>query len=393
MLSTFNIVRTQVGFQCSSSIFLDLVKPLGYPVEEHKVTTSDGYVLTVFRIQAKGSNIVNGKPVVLLQHGNEDSSDGYVLNDEDKAPGFVLANKGYDIWLPNNRGNKYCMTHRSISRFSPTFWDFSFQEMGSRDQPAIIEYILKTTGKEKLVYVGHSQGNTQMFAGLSDPESTDYLNSKISKFIALAPVVYATQCQNKALKQFADNPLILQTCQLWGVYDIFPAPCSNFSPQGEFMKYLCTMAPDFCKQYLAGADLDPVYDNTAKLPIFFSHTPNGASIRQFQHFAQMFYERKSDPQFRMFNFGPYENKKRYGTDSAPAYDYRNIRIPVSLFMGMQDTLGNPGDNLILADKLGKAGVKFSKHTYNQWGHMTFIWGKDLQTYFEDLLGEIQQVTA
>lgn len=50
-----------------------------------------------------------------------------------------------------------------------------------------------------------------------------------------------------------------------------------------------------CKEYLGGADLDPEYDNTAKLPIFFSHTPNGASIRQFQHFDQKFYEPKNDP--------------------------------------------------------------------------------------------------
>lgn len=172
------------------------------------------------------------------------------------------------------------MTLNSVSRYMPSFWDFSFQEMGKLDQPAIIDYILKVTGKNKLVYVGHSQANTQMFAGLSDPASTYYLNSKISKFIALVPVVFATQCHNKALKQFADYPLILETCNLWGIYDVFPPPCSTLSPQGEFMKYRCTIAPDMCKEYPGGADLDPEYDNTAKLPIFFSHTPNGASIRQ-----------------------------------------------------------------------------------------------------------------
>jgi len=31
----------------------DFVKAAGYPVEAHKITTEDGYILTFFRIQAK----------------------------------------------------------------------------------------------------------------------------------------------------------------------------------------------------------------------------------------------------------------------------------------------------------------------------------------------------
>lgn len=66
---------------------------------------------------------------------------------------------------------------------------------------------------------------------------------------------------------------------------------------------------------------------------------------------------------------------------------------MALFMGMQDTLCDPRVNLILTDKLKNAGVNVSHHIYSQWAHMTFIWGKYLQTYFEDLLGEMEQVSA
>jgi hypothetical protein len=43
--------------------------------------------------------MVSGKKVVLLQHGLLDSSDTFIINDEDKAPAFLIANKGYDVWL------------------------------------------------------------------------------------------------------------------------------------------------------------------------------------------------------------------------------------------------------------------------------------------------------
>ena len=60
---------------------MDYCRLFNYPIEAHKVTTEDGYILTIFRIQRKGSLIKEGLSPVLMQHGLMDSSDTWLLND------------------------------------------------------------------------------------------------------------------------------------------------------------------------------------------------------------------------------------------------------------------------------------------------------------------------
>ncbi|KAJ9595452.1 hypothetical protein L9F63_013363, partial [Diploptera punctata] len=166
-----------------------LVTQHGYPAEMHTVTTGDGYILTMHRIpySPKYPNEEAHRPVVFLQHGLLSSSVDWVIMGPDKSLGYLLADAGYDVWMGNSRGNMYSTNHSKISPMYPSFWSFSWHEMGVYDLPAEIDYVLSTTNHTSLSYVGHSMGTTMFFVMASTkPE----YNSKVSHVIALAPVAF-----------------------------------------------------------------------------------------------------------------------------------------------------------------------------------------------------------
>jgi lysosomal acid lipase/cholesteryl ester hydrolase len=129
---------------------------------------------------------LKGKTPILVYHGLLFDMMMWFFNYPDDQPAIILAKAGYDVWLGNQRGNFYSYKHIKLDPWKDNeYWNFSWEEMGTKDAPAVIDYILKATGKEKLSYMGHSQGTTMLLAGTS--MNPDYFNSKINGAILLAP--------------------------------------------------------------------------------------------------------------------------------------------------------------------------------------------------------------
>lgn len=177
-------IRVAVDFEELCGIY-------GYDWEEHIVQTKDGYLLTLHRIpRARGEEWVPGsppKPVVYIHHGLMMSSDVFLCTTTaERSVALRLADAGYDVWLGNNRGNKYSRKHISLGPHDAAFWDFGIDEYALYDIPDSIEYILDTTGESSVSYVGFSQGTAQAFAALSIHPK---LNKKFNVFVALAPAM------------------------------------------------------------------------------------------------------------------------------------------------------------------------------------------------------------
>ncbi|KAI7697656.1 hypothetical protein SSS_00590, partial [Sarcoptes scabiei] len=190
-----------------------IIQSRGFYSEPHFIPTRDGFVLQLVRIMNPFVRNRNRLRPVLLFHGFQCSStywlitskgillkDGnyYEYDDESKrwtngsqqignTLGFVLATKGYDVWLANYRGSVYSETHLNLDAQSEDFWSFSIDEMVEIDLPTMIDYIRTQTNRSTISYIGHSQGNFIMLALLSEQP---HYSERIEPFIALSPVFY-----------------------------------------------------------------------------------------------------------------------------------------------------------------------------------------------------------
>ncbi|XP_025991604.2 lipase 3 isoform X2 [Solenopsis invicta] len=217
--------------------FIGMVKPYGYPAEEHRVTTEDGYNLIIHRIP--GSPLLDNnakKEIVFLQHGMLGSSECWIMYGPGKDLAFLLADKGYDVWFGNMRGTTYCRSHVNMTTNDRKFWQYSFHEVGTKDLPAMFEYILKYTDQKDLYYIGHSMGTTSLFALLSTkPE----YNIKVKMAICLSPVVFWIEISPEVYVIAEAWPTIKEILEKHEIFDVLPQSLT-----------IVTLARTFCKDNL-----------------------------------------------------------------------------------------------------------------------------------------------
>mmetsp|Transcript_35470 Transcript_35470/g.41027 ORF Transcript_35470/g.41027 Transcript_35470/m.41027 type:complete len:402 (-) Transcript_35470:40-1245(-) len=353
-----------------------IVKDYGYPFEQHYVTTSDGYILKLFRIQhgIKDANetSTNGRPAILIQHGIFDSADFVLTHGPDLSPAFYLANAGYDVWVANSRGNKYSRQHKTLNPDKDAkFWDFSFADMVN-DYKANIEHVRSETGQTKIAVIGHSQGTSSMYAGLST--DAGWFKDRVSIFVSLGSVARLDNLTSKLLKFIIETPIVLSTVKKLGIEEMFP---SNFLTKSTFI-LLCGAIPQIC-QFGAKiiADSDPRVDSSEWARIYFGHFPSGSSTKCLEHYSQIFLSKK----YQSFDYGAEENMRRYGTRTPPEYPLNKVSVPVAKFTGSSDVLGDAQDNEWLSAQLAHTLVFDKVYDY---GHLSFFIAKDMN-YLADML--------
>jgi pimeloyl-ACP methyl ester carboxylesterase len=359
--------------------FEDLVTSKNYPLKIHYVTTIDGYILKLYRIPgAKNEKIFEKKDIkkqsVLFIHGILDSSDGWICNDEDKCLPFILANLGYDIWLGNSRGNKHSKNHINLKSEDIDFWNFSFHEMGLYDIPAFIDHISnENIYNEKLIYIGHSQGTTQMFCALS--ENYEYIKNKIKLFIALGPVAKLEFLDSRLINYLCNFLYADQICLKLGFSEFFSFD-ENLNKAGSWVLPKIPLISNLIMDLISDKD-SYTANNQKRMSVYVSRLPSGCSLKAILHLAQLYRNKK----FCAYDEGPELNKKIYGDDFPKEYNLRNINeFPIIIVNGKLDRLSNPKDVEWLVEELGENVVY--KRIYDDMGHASFMMSNEIKWFYD-----------
>ena len=107
----------------------------GYPLEEHSVTTSDGYVLTMHRIPRRGA-----RDVAFFQHGVLDTSLGWVAGGTGGSAALAAHDSGFDVWLANTRANPP-QVNVDPAKQGAKYWHYSANELAMCDVTAQLNHI------------------------------------------------------------------------------------------------------------------------------------------------------------------------------------------------------------------------------------------------------------
>lgn len=390
----------KLGSGCTTDFFRSFFSDK-YTIEEHKVPTSDGYILTMFRVnltQAEKAKLPksmkkNFTRVLHFQHGLMDSSDGIFWNKpQENTIGFHLVNQGYDLWVNNNRGTKYSHTHQNKNISAKDFFNFSYDEMALFDVPAVLEFILKKTKVSKLTWIGHSQGTSQIFAAAMDPKTRDLVKSSVDKFIALAPIVYMNNTGSPALKIITKaDSLLHKAADFMGLYEFFPNMCIKNGPAwGDLLFWGCKHGFEWlCNNSVPGFNTDSKWDTWYDLgsKYFLKHFMSGTSQKAFIKYGQAI--ASPERKFRKFDYGSADNLKKYGQKTAPEWgDLSKFPIQTVLVGASRDEFGSVEDVRNLMAAMNPKTTSYN--ILNGWDHFTFIMPRDPKPLFDILDSELKK---
>lgn len=354
-----------------ASDFADLCALFGYEAEEHIVQTGDGYLLGLHRLPyRKGEEgmLVNTgegsirKKVVYLHHGLLMNSEVWVcMTDEQRCLPFQLVERGYDVWLGNNRGNKYSKKSTRCSPATTEFWNFSIDEFAFHDIPNSIEYILEVTKQPSLSYIGFSQGTAQAFATLS---IHPVLNQKVDVFVALAPAMSPAGLHNgivdslmKASPQVVflafGRRSILSSTTMWQAI-LYPPIFVRIIDVALRLLFNWTGENITQSQKLAA------------YPHLYSFTSTKSVVHWFQIIRNKSFQMYDDEVRGPFSIGA---SSRYY--KPVKYPTRNIKSPVVLIYGSSDSLVDI--NVMLRELPRRTTVR----EIPKYEHLDFLWAQDV----------------
>ncbi|CAL1409229.1 unnamed protein product [Linum trigynum] len=341
-----------------------MVESQGYACEEHQVTTEDGYILGIQRMQVAKSGKKAYKPPVLIQHGLFSDGATWMLNSPAESLPFLLVDDGYDVWIANTRGTIHSQGHTSLSPNDGAYWEWSWEELADYDLPAVFQYVYDHTGQQKHHYIGHSLGTLTALAAFAEG---DLLNMSRSAAL-LCPIAHLNHITSPS-KIAADMYL---------AEDIYKLGYREFLKGGlaftKFIDAVCSKPGINCTDLVAAMTGPSCCVNASRVDPFLDSQPQPTSVKNIVHLSQM---------IRTGNIAKYDygneadNMDHYHQPTPPAYIMSKIQpsFPLFLAYGGKDMLADVDDMAILIDNLkDHDDSKLVLHFVDSYAHVDFVFG-------------------
>ncbi|XP_054265127.1 gastric triacylglycerol lipase-like isoform X1 [Macrosteles quadrilineatus] len=365
---------------------VSMVNRWNYNLEPHRVTTADGYVLTVFRIPKKDSS----KYPVYLQHGHLSCGAAFLANQRSLV--YHLFNNDHDVWVGNARGTQFSQKHQRFDTNSAKYWNFSFHEMGKFDLPAIIQYITHTTGKSKVHYIGHSMGTTMFLVmGSLLPENLVLVDTVT--FLAPVAVPKHLTALSSSLKwniaNFATKTLPMIGVSKHGQHTWIAKLKHNICGSDKLYGGLCRVLTGtrkeeeiVVKRVKSETDENSAVEvvhtvvSSSKFDRFaaenvIEYSFHGTSWKTHRHFLQII----KAGRFQEFDYGK-DNPNVYDGKTKPfMYKLQNINKRIYLLSGKLDTIARPEDVDWLAVRLNDPWL--IKEGFEDFDHTAFNQGRGI----------------
>ncbi|KAL7665839.1 AB-hydrolase lipase domain-containing protein [[Candida] zeylanoides] len=396
----------------------------GYIIREHVVATKDDYLLVVHKLERMGSSpgaspsasvgasasastidlahtarsitpgsastttLVQPK-VAYFHHGLLTNSELFLLGSEkNKNLPYLLVDLGYEVWLGNNRGNKYSRKHLKLSVSDKRYWNYSLDEFALYDIPDTLRYIQTYYSHgTKIMYVGFSQGCSQLFASLS---LNPHLNQSISLFVGLSPAIIPRDLSHTLLKLIV-NKTANDNSFLYGLFGE-----RAILPSVSFWCWI--MGPDLYQQvvdrslrFLFGWTSRNISPQQKK--VGYRHMFSNSSVKSIIHWFQIIASRR----FQMFdetcNIGlsglaTLSRDSKYTTSRvAPFPISHHLDVPMVLVYGDSDILVDIDSTrrLILSQNAKMTSKLLEVIQCSTYEHMDTLWGNNV---YEDVFKRV-----
>ena len=330
-------------------------------LENYTTDTDDGYRLALQRLNG------GEKGPVIMCHGLLGNGSEYLLSaDESHSLARYVANRGYDVWVVDDRGHResrgyLIKDHWDDTRGAEGYWKFYVDDLAQHDVPAFISKVREVSGTDKVSWIGRSMGGWLSYAHIIDGSGSNDFKGVVSIACQSYFTTHTTSASGLspellAIRQLIDKVFSLSSTKrlqdmLISIVEKLPSslPTSHV-PTNLFLPLMAPLLKRIRSESIKSTQIGSIINTLINFMVLYLYNPDNVSLdieaemiskavseeSWYTVFDWIDYMRNGD--VARHDYGKEGNLEHYGSERPPSYweRFEEIDVPVSFFTGAKD---------------------------------------------------------